>query len=454
MDETLPFKTKLIKWGIPPLIWGLATYFQVIALCINTHYYILWMRRLTNHAVATDEDISINNDALSSEINEGALIDTMFRAYGDHENNKVLNQIFWCISLAIFVYIVICCSVIKGKEGRGNARVWTKMCIVGAMICFLKGFLCLVTVLPDPKGWENCKSELSKDRIQFFETGFNFKESPTGSFGVAALDAFTVIWKNPFVADLGGDYCSNSATAGHASFIILMSLAAIEVTRYVTTNYFGNQKLFIIEDSNEYEDTEEEAPMQLPEWVGCCITEERLRMKTIARFFSTLFWTCLCVFQLSLLLVYRLHYSMDIILNVLFVMLLYTNVVTATSVWHWSQSEHKLPSLHKKSIKLKDETEQLVSSYGSLQLRRRGSKEDQAPKQEVMEHQFVLPNIEGEVTLPPCCPVHCCSDGKYHITSHDSNAKFLKTMESEEYLNAAATERKPGSWETILRTIL
>eukprot|EP00397_Hematodinium_sp_SG-2012_P007981 GEMP01008032.1.p1 GENE.GEMP01008032.1~~GEMP01008032.1.p1 ORF type:complete len:906 (+),score=102.71 GEMP01008032.1:163-2880(+) len=491
-----PWWTTFLKWAGPVLVWAIAFFIEVVSMCISSHYYLLWMHRITERASNQDAwtrdwmMFDANRESGKST-SEGALYDIVFNFFGDRRAPPCANILQCCLPGGMLMYVMGCCCV-KDKYGEHNSRVWTKVCIVAAFLCLIKGTIFLVTVIPDSRGWSTCQKNMSLERQDFYKLQLNFKTDFWISLAIAIGDTCKQFLRAlPFAnGSFSQAYCSEAwSLRGSSAFIILLCLASIEMTVYVTHQVFGKHK-FATYDENKKDDV----LIVLPQCFGYLLSEDRLYTKRILRFFITFFWAGACTIHIYWMFLARQIYTMEFLLDLLFVMLLYTNVAVATFVYQWTgrkditqkqvspefplafraiQSDfgtRSSPNLETSPLTKENKNLQHGDTFPFLRIDNPMSKfpataldsKDTSqvtifpvPSMDSSKCNFFgesQPDVAGEIMLPPCCPLKLCESGQYHVAAENSGAEFQVWVDQNADVCVPQVPR--GCCERMLQKVL
>merc|ERR1712039_699186 len=100
-----------------------------------------------------------------------------------------------------------------------SIRIWTQTFIVASIMAVFKGIADAVTIMPDSIGWEACKERLQDGGLRQMEE-MDFSRN-------IALGLAKALW-NEIVGIRGKRvrYCSDMMVSGHTYFAVLFSVAA------------------------------------------------------------------------------------------------------------------------------------------------------------------------------------------------------------------------------------
>lgn len=286
--------TYLCKWVAPAFAFLVAFMFQNYCLHISTYFYIQWMYRLEDSIPdnATDVSHTITGDKLSSAVAQGSLHDVSAAFFGRH---PIPMATFDYISGAIPVLWL--CLIVHSL----NLQLFTKGCVCGCLLALGKGFLAVVTVLPDSIGWEQCKARLGKDGLAWFKdkANMNFKKDAVSSLQHLFYMQF---WPGE-VYGLKMRYCADMVYSGHTYAATLFALGLYDFCKMKTRTLDSNATKF-----------------QIRTLVGAVLS-------------------AIVLADGVMMLLNHFHYTLDIVLAVLLVFLYYTNAAIArTAIW-WADEK-------------------------------------------------------------------------------------------------------------------
>jgi len=235
-----------------------------------------------------DGVIDTSHENLSTDIAEGSLHDVIADWIGYHDiPMQVMDSLSLLIPLAWFCLVV----------WRKDLHCWTKCMVCGSLLALGKGTLAWVTVVPDSIGWKGCKARLGELGLDFFrEQGhLNFEKR------------FVTTIKDIVSHEVFGfeghhfRFCADMIYSGHTYFISLFGLGIWDLVRNYTHR------------------------------------EERTKRNVIRLVVCTVL--CILVsFDVILILMNRFHYTMDVILALVLVLLVYTNGAIQVFVRWWCES--------------------------------------------------------------------------------------------------------------------
>jgi hypothetical protein len=268
--------------------------------------------------------------------------------------------------------------------------MWTKCIIINSFLALLKGLFGWVSIVPDSKGWPECKERLSTEGIAYFKQEVG---DPTS-------------FSNVFWSTLGFEinstlegkrlrFCADMMYSGHTYFVTLYALALIELLRKhlpscIRSDFVRNSLLALV-------------------YLVCIIQQ-----------------TVECVFVIK----NRFHYTMDVFMAILLTFLFFTNGTIAIVAKTWKYWEGYFGWFNPNSCK----PQATLVSLAKMEL-------DNVPP-EVMNwikkgnHRWTLvPTMyfqeSGDTWTPICCFPFCCFWGRYHIMD-DEVYKFVKGDEDQD----------------------
>lgn len=172
-------------------------------------------------------------------------------------------------------------------QGHFHIGLWTKAFIVASITAITKGVFDAVTIMPDSIGWEECKKRLTDDGLEQMRSVHwrqNFLTS--GLFKSLANEVFGV---------RGGArvrYCADMMVSGHTYFACVFALSAYKQIVY-NTDFFG-----------------------------CSDLKWHKRFTKVVLIFLCLFVST----EVLLVSLARFHYTVDMLVAILLVCLLFDSV--------------------------------------------------------------------------------------------------------------------------------
>lgn len=267
---------------------------MVVGSHIGTYYYIRVMDRFgTSYYLFLNETTHLSSGLTKDEVSFGALQDPLQGTLG-WTNLSGMMPVFDVLA-AIFPGASACFFAICMKD----VFQWTKLMVCHGIVATLKGLLALVTTIPDSEGWAQCKQRLGDTNLQRFRDIPSPEEN-----GWAAL--FGSIFKMEMSMCLSWDFahpCASMIFCERTAFMCLYGLSLVESVRmlmrsvgYAYCHGWMHQVCHSV--------------------VGCCVFT-------------------LIGLQSVVMLVSRLHYTIDILMATIIVFLLYTNSALCIACKQW-----------------------------------------------------------------------------------------------------------------------
>jgi len=381
------------RWWIPPgCLFFVCFVMQNFGLYIGTYYYVMWMDRLDvslkdehildealielnmsfstmvdddkllprshlrrPHSTATatstvNQSMAIMESAvheeLSSEVDEGSLHDVFTDYLGRYNVPTTALDALSAIAPMGIVGVTLL---------TGDLRLWSKCCLCAALLALLKGFLAWATVVPDSIGWDGCQKRLGPAGVGYFrdKKGLNFETEPFSSFFAVLKLELLGVWYEGSYHHIR--FCGDMMFSGHTYVCGVFSLGLYDALLGLTATW---------------------APV----------------MRVPVRILVGVLLFGLVCFDMTLILMKRFHYTMDVTVAIVLVGLLYSNpgvavAVERYTVWaaartlaaDFEQMDNKEPGAVRASVD---------ASYES---------------------------DKGSVLVPPCCFPLCCFQGRYHL---------------------------------------
>lgn len=345
----------LLKWLVPATCFGVSFCIQNLLLHIATYIYVQWMYRLEESLASNKFEVTATSSGvqLSSKIGEGALNDLSAMVFGFRPVPMLLID---CLSLSVPTVWL------GGVLWRLDLHLFTKCCFCGSFLAIGKGCFSVLTVVPDSIGWGACKARLGKDGVAWFSnsSNVNFDNVPDSLHSLGELLIITVV--PPSMSHYRIlRFCADMIYSGHTYFVALFSLGLYDMFRGIT-QYWKHRLL----------------------WRG--LLGMVLMLLVLA--------------DITLILLNKFHYSIDVVLAIIVVFLYYTNAAISRSVAWWAD-EVWVPKGNRLAVK----------SYSG----------------------------NGEIFIPPCFCPFCLMSGRYTI-QNTSNESFLQHATSIYHANLAVDD--------------
>jgi hypothetical protein len=293
-EVTTSFRAKMWYVLLPCVMFFFAFAFQSFMLHVATHFYIYYMEHgseerrrgggmlfdLVGNAVA---QFVVGQDKMGQGAVVPGRVDVPLSALDATGGIPVM----LCFMTYIWAW----------WKASFNIHIWTKTFLVGSMVAVLKGVLDVVTILPDSIGWDECKDRLTKSGLD------QLREMPFArDFWHTVLDAFVH-------EVLGGRhgrrirYCADMMVSGHTYFAAVFALSA-------------------------YKQVSDYAEIW-PSFGSRCL--RRL-----------VYWVSLVAITIEVLLVAaaRFHYTVDVIISLVLVALLFDSRYVESVAASWSEGFH------------------------------------------------------------------------------------------------------------------
>lgn len=335
-----------LKWFVPGLTFALCFLFQNFCLHIATHYYIVWMERIniaaetahinvTRAHLYTDNHAHNGHERLSQRFVEGSLHDVSVLLFGHHKiPMHALDSVSILIPGSWFLLVVY----------QINLHLFTKCCLCGSLLAVGKGVFGFVTVVPDSIGWLACKKRLGEKGLEVLGDAINFSESWQYALSqLASPNAFHY------------RYCADMVYSGHTYFCALFAVGLYDAFRRYS-HFWPPQRKFFARTA-----------------LGCVL----------------LAYT---IVDVVLMLMNSFHYSLDVLLALLLVLLYYTNAAIARATMWWS--------------------EEVWVERGNI----------------FEMSEATGTHWSGEIMIPPCCIPCCCLSGRYFLLKQGPYEELLRAV--------------------------
>jgi len=281
----------------------------------------------------------------------------------------------------------------NGTKATGNSQVlglqtWTKVMVSAGLLFALKGTVGAITLVPDSSGWAVCKARLTADGVH--PDGLAWMEQEHTLWDMVSLDyVFVVGHGHPL------RYCADMMYSGHTFVVTLFALGAYEQLRIVLSR-----------SDVPCPDGEKEQD----EWN----TENKHR--TLKKMGALLLLSTFAIGEQCLEIYFvertRFHYTMDVVMAMVMVFLVFTNGPIAVFAKQWEQ----------RGLRLLQGRQQMPNPHMTA---------------EQLGEDMHWWNSRGDIFIPPCCVPFCCFAGREHLYSdrqlHDIVCKYKNQMEEHEF---------------------
>eukprot|EP00929_Paragymnodinium_shiwhaense_P013338 TRINITY_DN1211_c1_g1_i2.p1 TRINITY_DN1211_c1_g1~~TRINITY_DN1211_c1_g1_i2.p1 ORF type:complete len:1355 (-),score=374.47 TRINITY_DN1211_c1_g1_i2:103-4167(-) len=295
---------------------------------------------------------------IGSSVASGALQDAFSEMMGKHDIPMSLLDTFSAVIPLLFL---------TSSMFFGDLRAWTKCCLVASVLAVLKGFLAWATVVPDSIGWHGCQARLGPAGLAFFRSsqGLNFQAELFGSvIDVVVMEIFGVRWRG---RQWHPRFCADMMFSGHTYVCCVFAVGLYDLCR--------NQS-----------------------------ADLRLGFRRLLHFTVGMLLLCVVLVDVTLMVANRFHYTMDVTVAAVLVMLLYSNPAIAILTERWASGADIV------------EDEVTVRPIGQ-----KG------------EYGVEVRDNMGSLLVPPCCFPLCCVSGRYHLTDRpDLSEIFAFEMDQVE----------------------
>lgn len=299
------YRATIFLWFGPAFVSAYGLFSQMWLLHVATYYYVMSMDRLemTLDDVATQGGSrghnfsrfhgpfgeltpGVNNTEVSFGSNPD-VIEAMM-SYQD-VSIGLLDKVAAAMPLA-FVGLAI---------ARNELAIWSKAMFSNAILAVLKGSIGAMTIVPDSAGWQTCQARLGDESVHFFreELPNPFKDGVLSNILQIMRAEVDGMHHNRILS--GIRWCADMMFSGHTYFTFLYSVALLEV---LSRWYAKTQSIVTL---------------------LCCGT---MTVVVVSSQFM----------ELYLVLHNRFHYTSDVFVAVLMVLLIYSNGPMAILAHWWS----------------------------------------------------------------------------------------------------------------------
>jgi len=371
----------LVKWLVPAFVNAASLFVCMWLLHIATYFYVIQMSRIeqsymlpppaNSSIVFAGPHGSMSPGLTHLNASFGSLEDPLegFIGWRGNMNIHVLDG----LALAFPVLWGI------GTLWTNDLHLWTKVVTANAMLALGKGVIGIATIVPDSSGWAVCKERLGNESIAFLR-----QEIPNpfvDGFSSTAWALFQVELRGPHHDRLGSGmrFCADMMYSGHTYFTCLYAIGLLELTRrrLVIRNVSATKRTVV-----------------LAFVVVVCVAQQAV--------------------EISLVIMSRFHYTMDVLLAVIITLLWYTNgPLVLFSQWWASLFQKEFYAYNR----IENDTMHVHNEKDSIR-------------------------AEGDLYIPPCClPFWCLARGYHHFFSTRDFGTFggnVTNIEPSESFHVAA----------------
>lgn len=276
---------KSIYWLFPPFIFFICFSFQSFCLHIATKEYIDYMiniRELFNQT-------KIDNN-IEKQITEGQLYDVFGYLVGKYTNGSNINipliilDLLGIFSLFIFSSLII----IMIYFDYDVIGIYNKTFIIASIMATSKGIIDMITIIPDSNGWDVCQKRLGDHPIKYlnsidFSNHFFMSLFHMIKFEIFGLDHHRI------------RYCADMMISGHTYFVVLFLIASYKIVS-------------IVIDKRSY---------------------QMILIKLVVMMFI--------IVEIITISLERFHYTVDIVMAIMLVILLWDSKTVDMIAYNWSQ---------------------------------------------------------------------------------------------------------------------
>lgn len=425
----------ILRWVAPVALNGFCLFVCSWLLHVTTYNYINQMQQWNDHYELVPKPPRPGNDLGFSfgwnktDISFGSLNDPVeaWLGYADYSVSTIDK---------VALFFPFCFLVLDILVD--NLRTWTKVLLCNALLALVKGFLGVVTTIPDSAGWAACKARI-------------------GAEGLAWMEQERTIWELLWAEIVGIDggnhlrWCADMMYSGHTYLTTLYALGLYEVVRIVTR-----------------------------EWDA--------RNRRTAVIFVAVLGISEQVLEITIVLRNHFHYSMDVSVAIMFTFLFYTNGGIAVTTKWWSNSDinqvgklyfgkkiddrdtskdYDVEDARKKFQKVMEVANRLDKERNHLapyqvhdcralitnceEIVTKCKEADEAGRKifDRSERNLTLMNNlykelmwnGGDILVPPCCLPFCCLSGRQHVLTDHHIEQLLQYENVEVNLRELVREK-------------
>lgn len=420
-----------IKWGLPAAFnaFGFAT--MSVTLHIGTYYYIRVMDRF--ELVFNEHESQIGNSTLSAyktgtefgEVSFGSLQDPLEGTLGWTKYSLSELDAASLVLPTLWFFLALYYR---------DLQLWTKTLLCHGMLSIIKGFFSFLTVIPDSIGWKQCRLRLGDANLASIR-GLPDPETDGAFsliFAIMGMETESLVVQHKMVR-----FCADMLYSGHTFVTCLYGLALVELYRKC---------------SYERKDSDLTRLAVVLGLSAFVILEQSIEMYMV--------------------LSNRFHYTIDVVLAFMMVLLWNTNAAVAVASQRWNMWKYESNALkprkksdqngesnfHRKVMDLPGFNESwrddyafvcqaegvplalrelaqeqgfaIVETFKNIISKNTDEEEIELPEgfQEWAEklRMKIMPmeaanRTDGDIWIPCICMPFCCLMGRHHIVSesHD-----------------------------------
>lgn len=276
---------KSLYWFYPLFIFFICFSIQSFCLHIATKEYIDYMSNIKELFNQTKIDTNIEK-----QITKGQLYDVFGYLIGKYTNGSNFNipliilDLLGVFPLVIFSSLIIV-IVYFDYDVIG---IYNKTFIIASIMAVSKGVIDMITIIPDSNGWNTCKKRLGDQPINYlnsidFSNHFFISLFNMIRFEIFGLDHHRI------------RYCADMLISGHTYFVVLFSIASYKIASMIV-------------DKRSY---------------------HIILMKIAVLTFI--------IVEMIAISLERFHYTIDIVIAIMLVLLLWDSNTIEMLAYNWSQ---------------------------------------------------------------------------------------------------------------------
>lgn len=287
----------------PMLLFMICFAIQSFLLHVATHFYVRYM----DSGPQSRRDSEGMLFDVGAEFVAGYVGTTKANHHGAVSDSEGrVNIPLWALDASGIIPCIFCASSFIRSlcQGYFHIGLWTKAFLVASIVAVLKGVFDAVTILPDSIGWKACKARLTDDGLAQMRS-VHWRHNFLSGF-------LEQLWDE--VVGLNGGhrvrYCADMLLSGHTYFAVVFALAAYRQISY-NTNFFNvssDETSSVNHWCNHY------GPKIVKVVLVCSVLTE-VCLVTVARF----------------------HYTVDMLVAIVLVVLLFDSMHVEQLASNWSE---------------------------------------------------------------------------------------------------------------------
>lgn len=214
---------KSLYWIYPLFIFFICFSIQSFCLHIATKEYIDYMNNIKELFNQTKIDTNIEK-----QITKGQLYDVFGYLIGKYTNGSNFNiPIIILDLLGVFPLVVFSSLiVIMVYFDYDVIGIYNKTFIIASIMAVSKGVIDMITIIPDSNGWNTCKKRLGDQPIHYLNSIDFSNHFFISLFNMVRFEIFGLNHHRI-------RYCADMLISGHTYFVVLFSIASYKIVSSV-----------------------------------------------------------------------------------------------------------------------------------------------------------------------------------------------------------------------------